>query len=148
MEFKSDIQKTCYEKIRPWMMEIFGESARPDTEIPFFRVRAGSALAYVQVDPWTDPRGENSAVIWSYAYVVRGAEPTAELMRELLDKNAKRVFGAFGLQEDNTILFSHTILGPSCDKDALRAAVRAVVEASDNYDDELVAKYGGQRALD
>jgi len=148
MEFKSEIQKACYEKILPWMKEIFGENARPDSELPYFRVRSGSALAYVQVDPWVDGLGEESAIIWAYAFVVRGAEPTPELMRDLLEKNANRIFGAFGLQEDNSIVFAHSVVGPSCDKDELRACVRTVAETSDRYDDELIAKYGGQKAIE
>jgi hypothetical protein len=45
-------------------------------------------------------------------------------------------------------VFSHSIFGSTCDKNELKAAVMAMVVTADFYDDVIVARWGGQRALD
>jgi len=69
-------------------------------------------------------------------------------MQFLLRKNDDMRFGAFGLDRDMDIFFEHTIVGSTCDKEELRATVMAVLQTADKYDDEIVAKWGGERAVD
>jgi len=52
------------------------------------------------------------------------------------------------LAEGERHVFDHTIVGQSCDKDELRASVLTVVLCADRYDDEIVRRWGGERALD
>lgn len=144
MEFKTQAQKACYEKIVPWMKELFGELAIPREDAPVVGVRIGSVFAQTVVFPW----GDDDATICTRAYVVMGAELTPDLMRYLLRENADMRFGAFGIDSDGDIFFEHTIVGSTCDKDELKASVLAVVVTADNYDDEIVARWGGQRTLD
>lgn len=144
MEFQTEAQKACYEKISPWMKELFGEFAVAREDAPVFGVRVGSAVAQTVVFPW----GDDDATICTRAYVVMGAELTLDLMRYLLRKNADMRFGAFGIDDDGDIFFEHTVVGSTCDKNELRASVLAVVATADNFDDEIVARWGGQRALD
>jgi hypothetical protein len=66
----------------------------------------------------------------------------------LLMENGTLRFGAFGIDSEKDIFFEHTIVGSTCDKEELRASVMAVVTNSDDYDDKIVAKWGGQTARD
>jgi hypothetical protein len=144
MEFKTAAQKACYEKIAPWMKEIFGDFAMVNDKVPAIGVAVGSAFAQVGVMPW----GDDDTTINTRAYVVSGAELSQDLTRYLLEENAKLRFGAFSVDSDGDIVFEHGIVGSSCDKKELKASVMAVVTTADKYDDEIVRRWGGQRALD
>jgi hypothetical protein len=126
------------------MKELFGELVMMRDDAPVMFVMMGSAVAQVAVMPW----GDDDATITTRAYVVTGAELTPDLMLYLLQKNEKMRFGAFGVDEDGDILFEHTIVGSSCDKNELKVSVLAVLRTADEYDDEIVARWGGERALD
>jgi hypothetical protein len=144
MEFKTPAQQACYEKVLPWMKEIFGDFATPREDMPIITVYVGSAIAQVGVFSW----GENDATVTSRAYVVTGADLTQDLMKYLLNETADMRFGGFGLDNDGDILFQHAIVGSRADKEELRASVMAVIITADEYDDKIVARWGGQRALD
>ncbi|NUN65793.1 YbjN domain-containing protein [Pseudanabaena biceps] len=144
MEFQTTAQEACYEKVTTWIQEIFGRCpcARPD--IPGLGMFVGSALVEVLVFAWD----KDDAVINTRSYVVVGAELKPDLMRYLLEENAKMMFGAFGISPDNEILFEHSIVGSTCDKKEIEASVKAVMEIADDYDDKIVSRWGGKRALD
>ncbi len=144
MEFKTQAQKACYEKVVAWMKELFGAFALPREDAPAVAVLSGSAIAQTVVLPW----GEDDAVICTRAYVVMGAELTPDLMHFLLRENADMRFGAFGVDDDNDIFFEHSIVGSTADKNELKASVMAVLRTADEYDDLIVSRWGGKRALD
>jgi hypothetical protein len=144
MEFDSDTQKEVYEKIKPWIGEIFGEFAVAHEDGPTFGIMVGSAYTQVGVFPW----GKAEATITARSYVVTGAELTPDLMLYLLNENDRTRFGSFGVDPEKDIFFEHTIIGSTCDKEELRASVMAVVMTADEYDDQIVAKWGGQTARD
>lgn len=144
MEFQNPMQESCYNKIAVWMQELFGKfpCARPD--VPGLGLLMGSALVEVLVFPW----GEDDAIINTRSYVVTGAELTPDLMLFLLKENSLMLFGAFGVDEQGDILFEHTIVGSTCDQKELESSVNAVLQVADDYDDIIVQKWGGERALD
>jgi hypothetical protein len=107
-------------------------------------VVSGSAVAQIAVYPW----GDDDAVICTRSYVVRGPELRPDLLEHLLRENADMRFGAFGIDDDGDILFEHSICGSTCDLEELKASVVAVARTADRYDDDIVARWGGQRALD
>jgi hypothetical protein len=144
MKFKTDTQKACYDRVARWMKELFGELAVVGEESPVFFVNMGSAVVHVVVFAWND----DDATITARAYLVRGAELTVDLLKYLLRENADMRFGAFGIDDDGDILFEHTIRGSTCEKEELKASVMAVLAVADKYDDEIVARWGGLRALD
>lgn len=144
MEFQTQAQKACYEKVVAWMKELFGELAQPRDDAPAVVVLSGSAVAQAIVFPW----GEDDAVICTRAYVVTGVELTPDLMHFLLRENADMRFGAFGVDKDGDILFEHSIVGSTADKNELKASVMAVLMTADHYDDQIVSRWGGKRALD
>ena len=144
MRFDSKAQKDVYEEILPWMQDMFGDFAGQRREIPEFGVLVGSAFAQTSIYPF----GDEDAVISTRAYVVTGAELTPDLMHFLLRENDRMTFGAFGLDEEGDIFFEHTIVGSTVDKEELKASVSSVVLIADEYDDLIVEKWGGSRAID
>lgn len=144
MEFKSQAHQQVYEKIAPWIRELFGTFAFAREDVPSFGLAVGSAFVQVGVIPW----GDDDATITARSYVVTGVEMTQDLMYFLLRENDKMRFGAFGVDQDNDIFFEHTIVGSSCDKDELKASIFAVVYTADQYDEQITQKWGGQRAVD
>ena len=145
MEFSSSAQKACYEKVVPWLKEIFGHFMVTRDDKPMVGVAVGSAFAQVAVLPW----GDDDATVTTRAYVVTGVEATPDLMKYLLQKNTDTMmFGAFGLDHEGDIVLEHTLICSSCDKEELKASVMSVVTMADKYDDEIVARWGGVKALD
>jgi hypothetical protein len=144
MQFQTPAQEACYDKIAIWMREIFGKFPCARQDMPGLGLFMGSALVEVLIFPW----GDDDATINTRSYVVTDIERKPDLMRFLLEENAKMIFGAFGLDVNGDIIFEHSIVGSTCDKKELESSVRAVLEISDEYDDKIVAEWGGQRALD
>ncbi|MGL5197319.1 MAG: T3SS (YopN, CesT) and YbjN peptide-binding chaperone 1 [Chroococcales cyanobacterium] len=144
MQFQTSAQEACYHKVALWMQELFGKFPCARQDVPGLGLFMGSALVEVLILPW----GEEDSVINTRAYVVTEAELTADLMRFLLEQNSNMIFGAFGIDGKGDILFEHSIVGSTCDKKELESSVNAVLEVSDEYDDQLVERWGGKRALD
>ena len=144
MEFETEAQRECYEKVLPWITDLFGGSVLRKPDKPVLGVMHGSAFAQVGVLPW----GEDEAIITTRAYVVTGVDLTPELMRFMLEENAGMRFGAFGIDDEGDIIFEHSIVGSTCDQKELEASVVHVARTADDYDDKIVRRWGGERALD
>lgn len=144
MQFENPVQEACYHKIAQWMQELYGKFPCAREDSPGLAIFMGSALVEVFVFPW----GEDEAIINTRSFVVTGAELVPDLMRYLLRENSNMRFGAFGIDENGDIVFEHTIVGSTCDKKELESSVAAVLEVSDDYDDKIVERWGGKRALD
>lgn len=144
IQFQTDAQKAVYEKVGQYMRELFGELAGTRQDYPAYYLMMGSAVAQVFVIPW----GDNESVINVRSYVTVGAERTPEMLEFLLRQNYDMRFGAFGLDKDGDVVFEHNILGSTCDKTELRTSVLAVISTADRYDDQIVGRWGGTRALD
>jgi hypothetical protein len=144
MEFETKPQEDTYNKIAPWMKEIFGDFSNPRPDHPSFATYVGSAYASTAVMGW----GEDDAIVTTRSWVVTGIEITLELLQYLLRENDTMRFGAFGLDADNDIFFEHTIVGSTADKHELKASVMAVIMTADRYDDTISQRWGGTRAID
>lgn len=144
IEFSSAAQQATYEQVKTWMRELFGEMAFAREDAPAFSFSMGSSWAQITVWPW----GNDDTTVTARSWVVRGADVNPDLMSFLLHENDKMRFGAFGLDSDNDIFFEHSIVGSSLNKNELKATVMAVITTSDNYDDQIRSKWGGQRGLD
>jgi hypothetical protein len=109
-------------------------------------LKQGSAYVMISVVPW----GDNKAMVRCTSQLVKGVDVDGPLAKQLLELNGHLRFGAFAWDPaEHTVLFSHTILGgTTLDPEELMATLRDVALIADEYDDKLVAKYGGQRMLD
>jgi len=144
MNFQTQAQQACFEKITPWMKELFGELCKPRTDVPVFGVLAGSVLAQVGVSAW----GENDVTVTTRAYLVTDVELTPDLLLFLLQENDRMRFGAFGIDSENDIFFEHTILGSMLDQAELQSSVLAVAATADQYDERIIERWGGTRLLE
>lgn len=144
MEFQTEGHKQAYEKITGMVKELFGTFATPRADIPAFSITYGSAFIIAQVFAW----GDNDATVTTRCYVVTGVELAQDLLLFLLQENDKMRFGAFGIDKDNDIFFEHTVVASTCDLEELKSSILAVVYTSDQYDDQIISRWGGQRAID
>lgn len=144
MEFQSKAHEQCYEKVKKYATEIFGEQYVTSDDAPVFLLPHGSAMVHIIVSPW----GDDDATIVVRSFVVRGPRVDSELMSYLLHKNDSMRFGAFGLDSDDDIFFEHSFVGSTCDKEEFKASALAVATTADLLDDEIVEKWGGEKAMD
>ena len=144
MEFESTAQQACYNRIVPWMQDLFGEAAVLFEDEPLFIVTIGSAVASTRVVSWEN----NDALITTRSFVVTDVDVTPELSYYLLRANNGIHFGRFALDNENDIVFEHSLVGSTCDQIELKTSVTTVIRLADDYDDEIVARWGGQRALE
>lgn len=143
MEWENQAQAACYERVEEYLREAFADRLWASSQSPFFVLRQGSATATVDVQAWND-----ASVVRAWSLVVTDLQPTPELYAYLLQLNAGQRFGAFALDKDNDIVLSHALIGDHLDAEELRHSVEAVVQAADLYDDAILERFGGRRALD
>jgi hypothetical protein len=114
-------------------------------------VKQGSSYVMISVVA-TGPKSKHNdrAVVRVVAQVVAGVKPEPSLFRQLLVLNGQLRFGAFAYVPDGElIIFTHSILGGSgMDPRELTATVHDVALVADEYDDRIVARYGGARMQD
>lgn len=143
MEFQTQSQQNCYNKITVWIEEFFSDIPWEKLDEPGFSLVMGSALVELRIYPW-----EEDSIINTVSTVVTGAKLTPDLLEFLLRLNSELEFGGFSLGDSDEVLFGHTMLGSTCDPEELETSVMSVLEAADKYDDIIVERWGGQRALD
>jgi len=141
MDFQNEAQEACYQRVRELMTQLFGEEASPDPNAPSFVLRRGSADVHVSVAAL-----EEQAVVSVFSWVATGVTPSEELYRYLLTENTNFVFGGFALGGDNSVIYQHSVVGDTIDKQQLRASVRAVADVADGYDDQIAGRFGGTTA--
>jgi hypothetical protein len=144
MDFSNKTQEEVYGRVKGWMKDVFGDFAQAREDAPAFGVFVGSALAEVWVAPWRT----DDAVVVARSFVVTGVEMRQDLLEWLLKENGKLMFGGFALDDANNVVFSHSMPGAGVDRAELKASVMAVLTSADRYDDEIRARWGGQRAVD
>lgn len=144
MNFQSQAQQACYEKVAVWLDELFGVLCKARVDLPIFGVLAGSVLAQVGISAW----GENDVTVTTRAYLVTDVELTPDLLIFLLQENQQMRFGAFGIDSENDIFFEHAILGTTLEKTELLSSVLAVASTADQYDERIIAQWGGTRLLE
>jgi hypothetical protein len=144
MDQANKLKNEVEARVAAWMRELFGTMTQPREGGGLHRVHFGSATVDVSVTPW----GEREVVITAQAAVVHGATLQPDLMQYLLQKNGELRFGAFGLDATGDIVFRHSIVGSTCQKEELKASVQQVMLVADLSDDEIVKRWGGRRARD
>src|SRR5260370_20329370 len=108
-------------------------------------MKQGSAYVMISVVPW----GDNKAMVRCTSQLVKGVDVDGPLAKQLLELNGHLRFGAFAWDPgEHTVLFTHTILGgTTLDPEELMATLRHVALIADEYDDNLMKKYAGQRMI-
>ncbi len=140
--FHTQCQEEVYRQVKTYLDELVDEHS-DDAEHCDFYLKYGSTVLEISIDAYE----EDDAVIEVLAFCVQGVEPTFELMQELLSLNSEVPLGAFSMVE-NDIFYSHSFLGRRLPPEQLIASLDSVASVSDLYDEKLVAKYGGETALE
>lgn len=142
MEFENDVHRETHAKLESYLDELF-DDPHHDPGNGHFYVRFGSTVLEISDDPY----GQDDALVTIMSYCVQGIERDEDLFVALLELNHRLPLGAFSLVGDD-VFFSYTLSGRSLSPPNLLAAVEAVATVADEYDDRIVARYGGKRALD
>jgi hypothetical protein len=129
-------------KLKSFFEKNFNETTYFDEES--FIVTKGSTQVLVKAENITD----DHVVIDLISHVVKDANVDDNLKNFLLRANSELKFGAFGLLFDDTITFQHSILANDFSEVDLKSSINAVASVADYYDDIIVEKAGGKRALD
>jgi hypothetical protein len=141
-QFHTHCQEEVYRQVKTYLDELVEEHF-DDADHCDFYLKYGSTVLEISIDPYE----EDDAVIEILAFCVQGVEATFELMNELLRLNAEVPLGAFSLV-DRDIFYSHSFLGRRLRPEQLIASLDSVASISDLYDEKLVARYGGETALE
>jgi hypothetical protein len=142
MQFESDTHRETFETIREYVDELIDEPYFDD-ETGHFYGRYGSTVLEVGVEPY----GPAESVVNITAYCAQGVSVDESLMEGLLGLNHSLPVGAFSLVGTD-VFFSHSLFGKDIQPRDFLGAVAAVATVADDYDDRIVAEYGGETALE
>jgi hypothetical protein len=141
-QFHTRCQEDVYRQVKGYLDNLVDEHF-DDADHCDFYLKFGSTVLEISIHPFDD----DDAVIEILAFVVQGVEPTFELTRDLLRHNCEVPLGAFSMVGQD-IFFSHAFLGTHLRGEQLIASLQSVATIADEYDEKLVAEYGGETALD
>ena len=142
MEFENEVHEETFKRLKENLEELFDEPYH-DPDNDHFYVRYGTTVLEISVQPY----GGEEAIVVIMSYCVQEVELAEDLLLGLLELNHQLPLGSFSLV-GNDIFFSHSLFGKSLEPRDLLRAITAVATVSDDYDDRIVAKYGGQTALE
>lgn len=140
--FDSAVHQETFEKLREYLGELF-EDPYHDPESDHFYVRYGTTVLEISLEPY----GPEETIIVIMSYCAQDVEIEEELLAGLLGLNHQLPCGHFSVV-GNDIFFAHSLFGRSLDPRDLLRAITAVATVADDYDDRIVARYGGQTALE
>ncbi|HEX9942501.1 MAG TPA: YbjN domain-containing protein [Thermoanaerobaculia bacterium] len=140
--FESPVHQETFDKLQEYLGELFDDPYH-DPENDHFYVRYGTTVLEICVEPC----GSEEAMVVIMSYCVQDVELNEELMAGLLQLNHQLSCGHFSVV-GNDIFFAHSLFGRSLDPRDLLRAITAVANVADDYDDRIVARYGGQTALE
>ncbi len=142
MRFENEVQEETFYKVDEYLKELFDDPYH-DPASGHFYVRYGTTVLEISVEAY----GPEEAVVTVMSYCVQDVEVSEELLLGLLELNHHLLFGSFSLVGDD-IFFAYSLFGRSLERRTLLGAIAAVATVSDDYDDRIVEKFGGETALD
>ncbi|HWM90834.1 MAG TPA: hypothetical protein VN493_08715 [Thermoanaerobaculia bacterium] len=140
--FEHAVQEETFGKVKEYLGELFDEPYH-DPENNHFYVRYGTTVLEISVEPY----GNEEAVVTIMSYCVQDVEMEDDLMLGLLELNHQLLCGSFSVVGSD-IFFAHSLFGSSLEPRDLLRAITSVATLADDYDDRIVARYGGQTALE
>src|SRR3954453_1351274 len=140
--FENPVHQETFQKLKEYLGELF-EGPYHDPENAHFYVRSGWTVREISVEPY----GAEETMVVIMSYCVQDVELDEELLAGLLELNHQMACGPFS-GVGNDIFFAHSLFGRNLDPRDLLRAITAVATVADDYDDLIVARYGGQTALE
>jgi len=141
-QFHTVCQEEVYRQVKAYLDELVDEHF-DDAEHCDFYLKYGSTVLEISINPYD----QDDAVIEILAFCVQGVEPTPELMSELLQLNTEVLLGGFSMVGSD-VFFSHSFLGRRLRPEQLIASLENVASTSDEYDEQIVGRFGGETALE
>ena len=140
--FEHTIQEETFRKVKEYLGELFEEPYH-DPDNDHFYVRYGTTVLEISVEAY----GPEEAMVTIMSYCVQDVEVEDDLLLGLLELNHQLLCGSFSVV-GNDIFFAHSLFGSSLEPRDLLRAITSVATLADDYDDRIVARYGGQTALE
>lgn len=138
------IIKKLREKVEGYLREIVG--SYQVTRSGDYSFRHGSTRIVIRP---TFLRNMNKSILRIIALTVINIDVNDDLTRYLNDINSRIYFGKFiAIEPEKMVVCTHSLLGDKLDKEEFLTSVAAVALLSDKYDDEIIQKFGGIRAID
>ena len=135
LEIKDKVQRYLAADVKGLLIDNDGD----------FSFRLDSARVFVRVSEWFDEH----IVVTIFSWVLNGLTVTSELKDYVALEGGDFMMGGMVLRvmDDGTanLMFSYSLLGDFLDKDELSIAWRAVASSAERKDDELKARFGGER---
>src|SRR2546428_10482138 len=138
--FLTSCQEEVYRQGKSYLDELVDEHF-DDAEHCDFYLKYGSTVLEISIEPYE----EDDAIVEVLAFCVQGVEPSLAMVRALLRLNSDVRLGAFSM-DGSDVFFSHSFLGRRLRPEQFIASLDSVAMISDEYDDTLVAQYGGETA--
>ena len=142
IRFASEGHRSTYERIARYAAELFGDMASFEPRRPVLFVQHGSAIVSVAVNPLKI----HSSVVTCYSWVVTEPRLTQDLRHYLLTTNYRLALGGFALDGDGDVVLKHVLLGDRLTEYEFKTALITIADLADEYDDEIVERFGGLRA--
>ena len=142
MKFEHDAHRKVHRKVGKYLSELF-EDPYQDPDDGHFYVTYGSTVLEISVDAY----GPEEAIVRLVAYCVQGVEVSENLERGLLETNLDLPVGGFSLI-DRDVFLCYSLFGKAVDNRSLLDAIAGVATTSDEYDDRIVARFGGKTAME
>jgi hypothetical protein len=142
LKFAHEAHEESYRKVAELLPELFEDPFEDEGDGHFY-VRYGSTVLEISVEPY----GPKEAVVRITSYCVQGAQVDDGLLGLLLELNHFVPFGAFSVVGDD-VFFSASLFGRDLQPRDLLGAIAAVADLADDWDDRIVARCGGQTALE
>lgn len=142
MRFAHDLHRETFERIKEYLGELFDDPFH-EASTDHFYVRYGSTVLEVGVEPY----GPEDAVVAVVAYLAQDVEIDEQLRTGLLALNHELPIGHFSIV-GRDVFFSHSLFGHGLEREGLLGCLAAVANLADDYDDKIVARYGGATALE
>lgn len=142
MQFENDSHKEAFERVQEYVDDLIDEPYL-DEETGHFYGRFGSTVLEISVDPY----GPEEIVVKVMAYCVQGVRVDESLLEGLLQLNHTQPIGSFSLVGSD-VFFSQSLFGRSIEPRNFLNVMAAVATVADDYDDRIVARYGGETALE
>lgn len=142
MRYESEVHEQTFERVQEYVDDLIDEPYL-DEETGHLYGRYGSTVLEISVDAY----GPEEAVVRVMAYCVQGVRVDDSLLEGLLELNHTLPVGSFSVVGED-VFFSHSLFGRSLEPRNFLGTMAAVATVADDYDDRIVAEYGGETALE
>jgi hypothetical protein len=88
------------------------------------------------------------AKVWAYVAINVSTGDTDSLLRYLNEQNSKMIFGKLcWYPESKKVIFEAPVVADALDKPELQIAVLIAAKATDDYNDTIVQRWGGEKFI-